>query len=67
MFNWTFQYPAPVDIDKSLNETDSDKIRDYRTDYNNRPSHSISFMTDVVRTSVHLHCERGNRFLHLQE
>ena len=31
----------------------------YRADYNNRPSNSISFMTDVTSTSGHLrvHCE----------
>ncbi len=42
---------------QSLKETGTDKIRDYRADYNNRPSNSISFMSVVVRTSDHLHCE----------
>jgi hypothetical protein len=33
-------------------------FHDYRPDYNNRPSNSISFMTVVPRTSGLLHCER---------
>ena len=40
-----------------LNESVVDKIRDYRTDYNNRPSNSISFIPDVPIPSDHLHCE----------
>jgi hypothetical protein len=32
-------------------------IRDYRPDYNNRPSYSISFIPVVNRTSVLLYCE----------
>ena len=34
----------PDDMDRTLNETVSDKILQYRADYNNRPSHVISFM-----------------------
>jgi hypothetical protein len=46
------KYPFPADIDKTLNEYDVDKIRDYRTDYNNRPSNnSIPFIPAVVSTS----------------
>ena len=29
----------------------SDKIRNYRADYNNRPSNVVSFMADVVGSS----------------
>jgi hypothetical protein len=35
----------PNDLDGSLNEAFSDKIRQYRADYNNRPSNAISFMS----------------------
>ena len=40
----------PTDIDRTLNETPPDKILQYRSDYNNRPSHSISFMSSIVST-----------------
>ena len=33
----------------------ADKIREYRTDYNNRPSNVISFMTAIASTSGRLH------------
>jgi hypothetical protein len=39
-----------------LNETAGDKILQYRTEYNNRPSNGISFMSVVPSTSTHLHC-----------
>jgi hypothetical protein len=39
------------DLDRSLNETVVDKIRVYRTDYNNRPSNDISFMSPIASTS----------------
>jgi hypothetical protein len=32
-------------------------IRVYRTDYNNRPSNTISFMTTIDNTSGRLHSE----------
>ena len=35
----------PNDIDKSLNEADTDKIRKYRADYNNNPPNSVAFNT----------------------
>ena len=35
----------------------ANKIRQYRPDYNNRPSHTISFMSAVTSTTGHLHCE----------
>ena len=47
----------PVDIDRTLNETTTDKILQYRDDYNNRPSHTISFIPTIVSTAGRLHCE----------
>ena len=47
----------PNDIDRSLNETVSDKIRKYRDDYNNNPPNPISFMTSIACTSGRLHSE----------
>ncbi len=41
----------PHDLDRSLNETVTDKIRRYHTDYNNRPSNTISFMSSVASSS----------------
>jgi hypothetical protein len=41
---------------KSLNEFATDKIRKYRTDYNNNPN-TISFMPAIVSTSGRLHSE----------
>ena len=38
----------PNDLDGSLNEAAADKIRQYLTDYNNRPSNTISFMSPMV-------------------
>jgi hypothetical protein len=39
------------------NAAAADKIRNYRSDYNNRNSNSISFMQAVASTSGRLHCE----------
>ena len=47
----------PNDIDGSLKETVTDKIRKYRTDYNNNPPNSISFMSIIPSTSGSLHGE----------
>ncbi len=47
----------PNDIDTSLNETADDKIRKYRSEYNNNPPTSVSFMTVVGSTSGRLHSE----------
>ena len=47
----------PSDIDRTLNETTDDKTLQYRVDYNNCPSHSISFMSVIASTSGSLHCE----------
>jgi hypothetical protein len=59
ILNGHLNYPRTDGIDRPLNETTPDKIRDYRTDYNNRPSKSISssFMSVVGRTSDRLHCD----------
>jgi hypothetical protein len=35
----------PNNIDRSLNESVTDKIRKYLTDYDNNPPNSISFMS----------------------
>ena len=51
------KYPAPADIDNLLNEAAAAKILDYRADYNNRLSDSISFMSVVASISGRLHCE----------
>ena len=47
----------PVDIDRTLNETSTDKVLQYRPDFNNRPSHDISFLPDITSTSGRLHGE----------
>ncbi len=39
------------DLDGSLNEAAADKIRQYHTDCNNRPSNPISFMPAIASTS----------------
>ena len=45
----------PNVLDGSLNDTD--KIRQYHTDYNNRPSNPISFMSVIPNVSGRLHSE----------
>ncbi len=47
----------PNNIDRSLNETVTDKIRKYRPDYNNNPSKGTSFMSPIVSMSGRLHSE----------
>ena len=47
----------PNNLDRSRNETVTDKVRKYRTDYNNNPPNVISFMTDIDSTSGRLHNE----------
>ena len=49
--------PYPTDIDRTLNETADDKVIQYRTDYNNRPSHVITFMSAIASMSGNLHSE----------
>ena len=55
----------PHDLDRPLNEAAADKIRQYRADYNNRPSNAISFMPPIASTSGRLHSEFV-RFVFLQ-
>ncbi len=50
--NGHFHYPK--DVDKTQNETSTDKIRQYHPDLNNRPSNSISVMSDISSTSGRL-------------
>jgi hypothetical protein len=45
------------DIDKSLNETGNDKIRKYRTDYNNNPPNAVVFMPTIAGTNGRLHSD----------
>jgi len=47
----------PNDIDRSLNEVATDKIRKYRSDFNNNPPNAISFMSAIASTSGRLHSE----------
>jgi len=47
----------PSYIDRPLNETVTDKIRKYRSDYNNNPPTSVSFMPAIASTSGRLHSE----------
>jgi hypothetical protein len=47
----------PNDIDKSLNESASDKIRKCRSDYNNNPTMTVAFITVIACTSWRLHSE----------
>ena len=42
---------------RSPNETVTDKIRRYHSDYKNRPSNGISFMSVIPSTSGRLHSE----------
>ena len=45
----------PNDIDRSLNEADTDKILKYRADYDNNPPHAVAFMPAIASTSGRLH------------
>ncbi len=47
----------PNDIDRSLNETVTDKIRKYWVDYNNNPPNTISFKPVILSTSGRLHSD----------
>ena len=47
----------PNNLDKSLNDATTDKIRKYRADYNNRPPRTVSFIPDIASTSGRLHSE----------
>ena len=47
----------PNDVDRSLNEATADKIRKYRSDYNNNPPNAISFMPAIASTSGRIHSD----------
>jgi hypothetical protein len=47
----------PIDIDRSINEDTTDKIRKYRADYNNNPPSVVSFMPVIPSTSGRLHSQ----------
>ena len=47
----------PNNLDQSLNDAAADKIRKYRTDYNNRPPSAVLFMLAIASTSGRLHSE----------
>jgi hypothetical protein len=47
----------PNNLDQSLNDVATDKIRKYRADYNNRPPSVVSFMSPIASTSGRLHRE----------
>ena len=47
----------PHDLDGPLNEAAADNIRQYRADYNNRPSNTVSFMPAIDSTSGRLQGE----------
>ena len=47
----------PNDMDRSLNETVTDKIRKYRTNYYNNPPSCVSFMSAIPSTSGMLHSD----------
>ncbi len=49
----------PNNLDKSLNDAAADKIRKYRTDYNNNPTNVVSFMSDIASTSGRLQHNSG--------
>jgi hypothetical protein len=54
------------DIDKSLNEDDNDKIRKYRSDCNNNPPNSVTFIPTIGGTNGRLHSD-FIRLLFLQD
>ncbi len=47
----------PNNLDQSLNDVASDKVRKYRADYSNRPPSAVSFMPAIASTSDRLHSE----------
>jgi hypothetical protein len=47
----------PNGIDKSLNESATDKVRKYRADYDNNPPNTVSFMSSISSTSGKLYGE----------
>ncbi len=51
------QLRYPNNLDQSLNDTDADKVRKYRVDYNMNPPNTVSFMPAITGTSGRLHSE----------
>ncbi len=47
----------PNNIDESLNKVAKDKIRKYRTDYNNNPPNAVAFMPAMAGTTGRLYSE----------
>ncbi len=47
----------PNNLDTSLNDSATDKIRKYRADYNNTPPSVVSFIPVIASTSGRLHIE----------
>jgi hypothetical protein len=47
----------PNNLDQSLNDADTEKIRKYRADYNNRTPSTVSFLSAIASTSGRLHSE----------
>ncbi len=47
----------PYNLDQPLNDTTADKIRKYRSDYNNNPPGGVGFMPTITSTSGRLHSE----------
>ncbi len=47
----------PNNLDQSLNDVATDKIRKYRVDYNNRSPSVVSFIPPIPSTSGRLHSE----------
>jgi hypothetical protein len=64
--NGHLHFPNDIDRSLSLNETVTDKIRKYRSPYNNNPPNFISFMSTIGSTSGRLHSEFV-RLLFLQD
>jgi hypothetical protein len=62
--NGHWRYPNK--IDQSLNDGTSDKIRENRADYNNRPPNTVSFIPSVTSTSGRFH-DDFVRLLFLQD
>jgi hypothetical protein len=72
MFSWIFTTTGQIlvynirhnlfllkidDANQSERRGTTDKIHQYRSDHNNRPSNTISFIPDITRTSGNLHSE----------
>jgi hypothetical protein len=51
------QLRYPNNLDQSLNDTVTHKVHKYRTDYNNNPPNTVSFMPAIASTSGRLHSE----------